>query len=1360
MTLDPWNEREELPEASAWLLEASAGTGKTFQIAGLVLRLVAEYGLSIDRILTITFTNAATAELRDRIRRRLTQALRELEREAPSSSDPYVLHLASLRTPSRETLTARLRIALRDFDLAGISTIHGFSQRMLTELAFDSGQDTDLELLSEPTEVLEEIVDDELARFFHRASADEVRLYKQAGFSRDGLLRVARVMCGAVTPALSPPREADDDSKTRARVQEFIARLHVVRGHFEGPTAEAAVQELLALKEEFKRSNDLPGRLNKAILWLRGGAVLPTKESKAIDAIRAPNLREARKKPPKGVTPAAIDDKPFWTALQALDDFLPQAEAFWSSFAPLADFAARVRPRYEAEVQRRRVLTFDAMLSRLADKVRSEGGAESPVARRIRERYDAVLVDEFQDTDAAQWTVLDAAFLGHRRLILIGDPKQAIYAFRGADVHVYSTAVTRVDETRRRTMSTNFRSDEGAIRAMNTLWREGSRAFDVDDFDYVTVAPAPSQSGTAEATWDGPGLEIRWLDGRAFGGNGDEPVKSKRPAELAQLAAAEIVDSLPATDGPRRRGITAASQLAVLVNNHFQAGTVLRALRDANVPAVAASRQTVFATEVAAWIATWLDAVAAGGRDREARAAVVTPLFGWTADDLAWALAIADRGHEALAEEAAAGRTPLESRGERPWQDWTSRLHDAASKWPKWGFARVFDREVLELQVFPRLLAMPGGERHATDLRHLFELIHSQERATRAGPAALASWIREEAEVEDQERAQRLESDAEAVRIETIHASKGLEYGHVLLPFGWDARASRSHKGPIVLRDRAGTRVDLSPTSSETRDAAEAAAAEEQRREDLRKLYVALTRAKHRNVVWYGPMGKDGQQASKTALGRLLLRAPESRGHADDTLPSFKAPTKAESKRMDHANAESPWEVARERLKSLCQRSRGATVWSPVEEVPRYVVWLPPTPSARPTPEAAKWVDDRRPLRGDWMVASYSGLAARSEVSSFAGETGDADVAGRTTQTSETVQTGTNTTTASDLEREQAHTGRDEHPTVSAPAFKPSLQLLTVPPGVQPRLIHGRGADYGTFVHEVFEDLDFTSGHGKDESPLADVVQARAERNGQATTSIIAEVTDAIPRILATPLDQRGGSRGDPLRGLPSDFTLSTIAVKDRVDELEFNLRLGAGVHYERSGKRGAGQARPGCVDVACVQTALEAALDDTHAAPEAIEPVRDWLAHHLHRAKHEHKHLVAEIAGILNGKIDLIFRAGAPAEQRFFVVDYKTNMIETSTLGHFTGPWLAWKMATTGYPLQALIYTVALHRHLGVRMGSRYDYDRHVGGYLYLFVRGMVGAETPRCPTTGRCLGVFAHRWTKHTIELMDEALGAEVSG
>ena len=1304
MSFAPWKVSEPLPEGAAWLLEASAGTGKTYQIAGLVLRLVAEYGLRIERILAITFTNAATAELRDRVRKRLSSALIALERGTADRGDGFVEHLLSLAQPSREQMTAHLRIALRDFDLAAISTIHGFSQRMLSELAFESGQDADLELLSDPTEILEEIVDDELARFFHSAETDEVALYQAVGYTRDELLRVARVMCGAVAPEIVPSRSDDAGAETRASVQAFRAVRAPMQAMFADAANRETLQALVAMSTRFNYGNHLSGRRDKVCAWIADGAILPAKESEgALKAMGAAALQSAFEgKLPKGGDKDELQRQAFWPLIQSLDTFIDQTTAFWGGFAPLADFAVTVRPRFEAEIQRRRVLTFDAMLSRLAERVDAEGGAASPVAQRIRERYDAVLVDEFQDTDASQWSVLKAAFLGQKRLILIGDPKQAIYAFRGADVHVYTAAAKEVAPPHCRTMSVNYRSDQSVLDALNTLWRADSGAFGDPGFDYVAVTPSDDKRRVAGEDAVEPGLELRWVDGRAFKGSEGQPIGSKRPAELARLAAAEAVASLsPSADGAAAR-VDQASGLAVLVNSHAQAAAVQRALREVGVPAVAATRNTVFATDAARWLALWLDAVAAGGRDRESRAAVVTPLFGWTADALAWAMASADQGGQ-------------------PWQVWTARLHEAAARWPRWGFARVFDREMLDLGVLPRVLAMPDGERHATDLRHLFELVHAEERATRAGPAVLTAWMRAEAEVADQARAQRLESDAQAVRIETVHASKGLQYGHVLLPFTWDARAPANgkNKGPILLRTEGRTRIDLSPTTSPARQAAIDAAHQEARREELRKLYVALTRAEHRNVAWYGPIGKNGQTTA-TAMGRLLLRASTTNGLDDADLPKFE----------DDA---AQWPKARVRLEDLTARSAGTAVWSAVETLPRPLAWCPPSAAPMTPPQPAPWPTSRLSLRGAWRVTSYTGLAARSAVAS--------------------VDSEGNATTDNELERDDLRAGRDERPSVVAAASMPPTVELTMLRGDSDRLKQGRGTGYGTFVHEVFERLDLTTARGKDGSELRDLVQRSAERNGLAADPRIAdELVERLPNLLATPLD--GSPHANPLRDLPDGFTLAHIAAHDRLDELDFNLRLGAGMRYART--------QPVVIDPARVQSALESALDETRLASPEIQPVREWLRHHLDRARQERGQLFEEIAGILTGSIDLVFRAHPDAAQnaadatdpRWFVVDYKTNVIESSTPGHFTGPWLAWKMATSGYPLQALLYTVALHRHLQLRMRGRYDYDQHIGGYLYLFVRGMAGPDTPRCAVTGRCLGVFAHRWSKRTIELMDDAL------
>jgi exodeoxyribonuclease V beta subunit len=1117
-----WSESAALPEKQAWLLQASAGTGKTFQIAGLVVRLVAEYGIPIERILAITFTNAATAELRDRIRNRLLSALRQLRGEPQRGpADPFVGVLLSLTTPSRDELVQRLEIALRDFDLAAISTIHGFSQRMLTEFAFDSGEDPDLDLLNDPVDILEQLVDDELARFFHSASVVEVKLYQRAGLVRHDLLRVARAMCAAVEPAVQPARGPHAAALTRARVQEFTPQLLELQSLFCGDVGRAALRRLADWKDAFDQGRYLAGRIIEIGEWLSNGAPPigntgdDVTRRRAIDALRAPNLRAAfelkqsrattAKKKKKATTiadddatadvpppPADVDalaQAPFWPALVALDAFVDRAAAFWQDFAPLADFAVDVRSRFSAEVRRRGVLTFDGILSRLAERVRQEGGAYSPLAARIRERFDVALVDEFQDTDAAQWTVIAAAFLGHRRLFLIGDPKQAIYSFRGADVHVYAQAANVVGTDGRRTMRRNFRSDPAVLTAMNSLWRAGSNAFDEAAFDYVDVEPGQRQAGATTTT---PGLHVRWVDNRVFGGSPGEAIATKKHAALARMAADEIVTQLSATstqestaaDGgldPLAAQSRRPSDFAVLVSDHRQAGYVADALRAARVPAVTVSRASVFSTPVATWLAAWLDAVATGGRDREARVAVVTPLFGWTADDLAWALAFADRGEDARDEALRLGRPP-DVRGHfHAWELWTARLNAAARNWPKWGFARVFDGESTANGIVPRLLSLPDGERHATDLRHLFELLHARERATRAGPAALAAWLRSEADVADDERLQRLESDLDAVHIETVHASKGLEYPYVLLPYVGDARGDKAVSGPVVLRGGDGARVDLSPPKTAPRDDALARARTEARREDLRKLYVALTRAKHSTVAWFGPVGEDGSKPANTALGRLLLRPADAKGHDDAALPVFG--------RADDDGAKA-WTTAQQRLDDLAHRSGDAFAWSAVEELPAWTSWQSSL-TAAPAFAAAEWDVTRESLQGRWRVTSYSGLAARSGVTgpttatTHKGAGGDS-AAGPLAAADVTAPVEADATAGGLLvEAASVATGDDEKPVEPALAQAPAF----VPMDSCERLKLGRGTEYGTFVHGVFEELDFETMAAKDGAPLERLVR-------------------------------------------------------------------------------------------------------------------------------------------------------------------------------------------------------------------------------------------------------------------------------
>jgi exodeoxyribonuclease V beta subunit len=1332
-----WNPLVALEPRRTWLLEASAGTGKTFQIAGLVLRLVAEYGVPIQRILTITFTNAATAELKDRIRKKLVEGhLAVTPGEAPATRDPFVRHLCA--QPDRERLRLRLELALRDFDQAAISTIHAFSQRTLRELAFESNQDADLELLKSTASLRERFVDDALARLFAEASADEVALYKKRKFDRASLLRVTEALCGASRYAVRP--ECPPDPQLGLGVLRALrCRLDALALRLRGEDGALLASDAHHIG---KKPDAVTGWCDKVAAWLEADADVEEldrqRRLKRLNAFMAlneawfrANWSEVVKRGRETTGPLRLDERPWWPLLLELD----AAVEAHRSFAPIAFFARTVRDDLERELVRRRLVTFDGMLSRLAESIGRGDAQGEALADRLRKRYDAVLVDEFQDTDAAQWLVMRKAFHGHARLFLIGDPKQAIYAFRGADLDVYLDAARTLASAdaslgQSATMRDNYRSDPRAVEAMNVLWREGSRAFDVEDVDYVTVRPQSSDRLVPL----GSGFELRWLDARLDGGAEGAPVNQSRMHLAARLAASEALawldgkrgalrDEEAGGDTPPRR--LRPRDLAVLVQSHDEAALVREALARVGIPAVAAAKRSVFEAPAARWLTAWLDAIGTAGRDREARSAAVTPLVGWTGDELAWALERAETGEVPPIAEGTPPSAPLD------WNGWTRRLRAASERWSQHGFARTFDRELVELGVMERVLAMPEGERHATDLRHLFELLHAEERAKRLGPGALADWLVAQRHADAEDREQRLESDAEAVRLVTIHTSKGLEYPVVLLPFAWRARKPIPLDGlPLRARRSDGTYIDVhAPSTAERRQAEQNHLADEAR-EKLRLLYVALTRARHRTIAWWGPVGSYAPRTTATALGRLVTREDDAVGYAQQTSVDFSQ------------NPAVAWAYVRQRLDALSARSSGTIDWEPAVRPVAQGRWQDPEAAATPL---VSWPADRKlpTFSGRYAVTSYSRLAQGAAAHDPDERIRASDVVTRAAE--DAVTAGTPGFAEPSATTVEAASPRGEG--IDPPSLIPPT-LETYPD--DERLRAGRGTAFGTFVHEVFEDLDFAAGASSKpgSEDLLPLVTAKARRHGFTETSAeVLEVAAMLPRILATPLDSHAtGAR----IALPDGFTLAHVRRADRLDELTFDLRLGHGTRFTRSHEApdrplGPLDRMEGCVDARRVYEALR--------KETSVGGLGPWLEHQRRR-EDEGAPLIGSLAGVLTGSIDLAFRVEVEGRKRYFLADYKTNRIETCAPGHFTGPWLDWKMASTGYVLQSLLYTVALHRHLTVRLGDAYRYERDFGGVLYLFVRGMSGATTNRCATSGHCLGVHGHRWSPEVVLTLDEAL------
>ncbi|MBW2254910.1 MAG: UvrD-helicase domain-containing protein, partial [Deltaproteobacteria bacterium] len=1228
--MTPWKGDEDLPLGRTLLLEASAGTGKTWQIEGLVIRLVAEYEVPIDRVLVITFTNAATAELRKRIRQRLVEARDAMAHPVAPTGNP-ILEKLWAEAGKRANRRSLLATAVSSFDLAPISTIHGFSQRMLDQLAFESGQEPGLELMADPDLIVQQLVDDEVARVFADATEEELDLLDDMGWTRGQLGKLAQAMTKAVEPVLEPTPAGVDLRTVRPLdpVRTWLKAKTTLRSWLDATEGQAAID---AVRDELdrkkgKRVKNMPravvGKHLAALKdWLDGPALrsrrakgpgLPTSvrnlELSALVKAWTGNSEEMK----------TFEGTPLFQRVSALlagqDQLWPQA---------LVGFASRARQHVHAELVRSGWLTYSTMLSRLAERIAAQAeqdGQEGPLAQAIRSRFDVALVDEFQDTDGAQWPVMRAVFAHPtRRLVIIGDPKQAIYAFRGADVHVYLDAA-RVAH-KRATMRTNWRSDAPCIAAMNHVWAQDSGAFDLADVDYIDISAAPANEAPRirglPAQEDRPrrAFELRWVDGETLGTSsrlvGNKAVGQDATARLAALEAVRLLEGSTEIrverEGDREpvwRGLR-PGDIAVLVRTNDQAERVRRRLERLGIPSVSAGRGSVMASPVLGWLCTWLDAVAAPGRDRPARALATTPLFGWTALDLATAISAAD-----AASDAELSKEQEEAKDR--WECWLRSIQIWAGVWPTRGFVRVFEGALDHFGVVRRLLGARQGERYATDLRHLVELCHAQERRTRVGPSGLASWLRASRDAagdgSDEAQALRLESDARAVQLVTIHKSKGLEYPVVLLPFGWADFQPSDGGGPLEWHARVGERVEirlnLELRGTGNRQRAAAQAALETRQEQLRLLYVALTRARHHCVAWLGPLGKAGIDTNSHALGRIVLRERDAKGTPVEggTSPVFPKTSSKDPKVRARvaAEQEAVWDEIQDRFDLLASTSRDSVGWSiepSIEDREPISLEIDATEAldARPWP-------DERPLVTPWQVSSYSAM-----------------VAGRTFDASEPQRLDEvrSTTEAPAVLEEDAGAQVDLGEPVSVP--------LDLDAPIATSDLHG-GTDVGTWAHAVLEHLDFPRCAAHDGRDLHALIAELGTRHGVRSAQQHELLAAALPAVLDTPLDGR--------TGLSKGFSLRALQATDRLDELGFDLRLGEGNRWRYvPGESGGRLNQEGA------RLALQGRVGDATWGGD------EWLRAILDRTMLEDKGVLPRIAGILTGFIDLVFRVEVPPDR------------------------------------------------------------------------------------------------------------------
>ncbi len=808
------------------LIEASAGTGKTWTLTALYARLLLERQLSVGQILVVTYTTAATAELRERIRARLAELLAVYE--GTPSEDAFLNRLHA-RHPD-EASRRRLLLAVHGFDEAAIFTIHGFCQRALQDAAFEAGGDFDSELTADDREIIDALLADAWRSELAEADPAWARFLVKQKITPAWLRQRLRSHLGKPYLRVEPhePPVLADLSAIEPAWQRAAALWQA--------TGRAWIDELHAhggLSQSTHKSIKFEPWASELDAWFADPAAIYD----APDGLLKFGARALSKACKKGHTAPLCE---LAEALDALSDAL--AEALPAGKQRLIALQVALLERLDRELPERkaaqRLLGFDDLLNRLDQALQGPVGDE--LAASLRCTYPLALIDEFQDTDPIQYAIFDRIYArgSEASLCFVGDPKQAIYAFRGADLATYIKAREQAEAPYN--LPTNYRSTPQLIDALNRLF-DHPQPFAQADLQYPPVGAADKLRATLRLDEESAAapLSLVWLD--------DDALNKAEAAGLAASDCARRIALQLAAAAEGRAGFDRDGQftplkggdIAVLVANHRQAGMIADELAARGVPSVRRGRDSVWGSEEAGELAAVLAAYAEPGREGLLRYALATRLLGRSAADLA---RCQDDQQQWDAEREAA-----------------ERYHQL---WQQQGFMRVFRAWLDEQAVAERLLARVDGERRLTNLLHLGELLQA-ESLLRPGLEPLLSWFNAQrgSEGAGEDALLRLESDAERVQIVTIHTSKGLEYPLVFCPFLWDGRLLGKHRDSARCHDEQGRPLlDLGSTELEENLQR---ARREIFAEQLRLAYVALTRARDRLWLHWGPVAlpqakKDG----------------------------------------------------------------------------------------------------------------------------------------------------------------------------------------------------------------------------------------------------------------------------------------------------------------------------------------------------------------------------------------------------------------------------------------------------------------------------------------------------------------------
>jgi len=1052
------------------LIEASAGTGKTYAIAGLFIRLILEKNLSVNEILVVTFTVPATEELKNRIRIKLREAIDAFK--GAKISDSFLIDLVRKHTNPKSALQS-LWEALRSFDQAAIFTIHGFCRRVLYENAFESGSLFDTELVTDQESLKREIVDDFWRIHFYAASPLFVNYATRKKFTPENLLSLLANRHAQPYLKIIPHVAITD---TSLQEKEFQNVFYETGRAWQSSRAE--VETILTNDEGLSKTKY---RKDNIHVWIR--CMDDVMSTEGNNPVLFQNFKKFTSTEINGAIKSdhIPPSHPFFELCDRLSEKQEELETAFDQ--RLMGLKVALFNYLNAELLNRKeqknIQFFDDLLFKVHQALNQEDG--KILVKAIGNKFRAALIDEFQDTDPIQYAIFKKIFGSKQStLFLIGDPKQAIYGFRGADIFTYMSAARDVES--RFTLGENWRSEPNLIAAINTIFSKTTYPFVYEEILFQSATPASNKSSESlilNNKKEAP-LQLWFLDAGKIT-KSDKPITKTQARELISKAVADEISQLISLGRNNRALVNKKSlreeDIAVLVRTHHEARIMQKALTYLTIPSVLCTTENLFDSHEALEMERVMAGISEPNNESLLKAALTNDMMGVTGEEL----------DDLLQNEAR-------------WEEWLIKFRHYYDLWGNHGFIQMFRYLLAEEKILIHLMRLPDGERRITNILHLSEVLHQASIERRLSMAGLLKWLyeqRDQATPRLEEHQLRLESDENAVKIVTIHKSKGLEYPVVFCPFGWTKSKIEKNNKPFTFHDtldQMKLTLDLgSPAMDENRVCAE----KEELAENLRLLYVALTRARNRCYLVWGRF-RDAESS-----------APAYLFHQLDSIKKENLPQSVEERFKSLNN-----EDMRAELKRLVDTSKGTIKLSemPLDEGGKYTAL--PEKKVILTSRTFSGNIDRQ-----WHISSFSSLVSGQR---HAAELADYDAI--------RLPSPYHDEPLEILEAGEPHASSQKDLKETLGDEVPS-DIFSFP----------RGTKAGTCLHDIFEHLDFVQ---KDPGVIKKLISDKLIEYGfdplwQKT------LYDMIRKVLSVPLE--------PER---SDFTLSHIRSQDRINELEFYFPL------------------------------------------------------------------------------------------------------------------------------------------------------------------------------------------------------------